>query len=72
MTKFKVGDRVVRMQGMFDYHGKLPHGIVTKIYQSVSKYYSYLELYEVQWDGKREKSRGYLPNGLSKEKENEG
>jgi len=69
MYKFKVGDRVVRHEDVYDQSSRLMHGVVSRRYDKYNpKYGNYPELYDVQWEYPVTKfSHGYLPHGLHQE-----
>ncbi len=63
---FEVGDRVTRLQDVFDLKSELMRGAISRRYTQGTRY---RELYEVHWDHQPAgiTSRGYLPHGLNKE-----
>lgn len=67
MTKFKVGDRVVRRADVYDPMSPLRHGAVIRVYSRYgTQHGDYPELYNVQWDD-GEEERAFLPHGLDLE-----
>jgi hypothetical protein len=73
--KFKLNDRVSRLENVFDQKSKLKHGRIVKVY-SQKAYRAggivlgpYPELYDVKWsEGNIE--RGFLPHGLNDDNHN--
>jgi hypothetical protein len=67
-ARFDIGDRVQRLEDVYDQASPLLRGAVTDVY---SRYYEvggfYPELYEVQWDGRDGTDYGFLPHGLEPE-----
>lgn len=67
MAKFSVGDRVCRLEEVYDESSRLMHGTITNVYAMTSEYtrIKYDEVYEVQWDHKPDcVESGFLPHGL--------
>lgn len=66
MTKFKVGDRVMRLSDVYDQKSPMMHGVVTEVATNVRKQFGfYNELYSVKWDSGKTHYLAYLPHGLS-------
>jgi hypothetical protein len=70
MDAFKVGDRVVRKENVYEENSRILHGTVTRCYAETypgcrdDPPRHYPELYEVKWDEKPEPEKGFLSHGL--------
>lgn len=66
--KFKILDRVKRLEDVFRPSSRMFHGIVIESYSKTSHFLGiyYPEMYDVHWDH-GDIGRGYLPHGLEKE-----
>lgn len=73
MTKFNLGDRVTRLENVYDDKSKMMHGKISRVYDKDTIFGFYPELYEVIWDHKLTTWNnqlvrgGYLPHGLDHE-----
>lgn len=66
MPRFEVGDRVTRLEDVYDQTSRLMTGTVIRRFSRQSELHGfYPELYTVQWDDGAE-GRAYLPHGLDK------
>lgn len=62
---WRIGDRVSRRIDVYDESSRLLTGTVVDAYSDHdSRFGSYPELYEVEWDGGR-RERGFLRHGLA-------
>ncbi len=62
--KFHVGDRVERLEDVYDQTSLLLHGEVIEVYSYTSQRFGfYPEMYKVKWDNEKIE-KGFLPHGL--------
>lgn len=62
--RFKIGQRVVRCENVYDQTSRLMHGVIIDRYSRMDyRFGPYPELYAVEWDDGLVQ-RGFLPHGL--------
>lgn len=65
MSKFHIGDRVVRPENVDDENSPIRVGVVARVYADVGyDGYHYDEVYEVRWSDDDKLRKGYLPHGI--------
>lgn len=64
--EFRVGDKVSRPLDIYDEKSKVKFGRVREVRFGHWTAHSYEPvIYDIQWDGEADVSRGYLPHGIN-------